>query len=160
MKFEKISYAQWYKDTNITEELYNEIKIPTRATTGSAGYDFFSPQKIVLKPKQSILVPTGIKINLDSDKCLFMLPRGGHGFKFKVQLWNTVGLVDCDYYNNPKNEGHIMVKLYNDSPDGETLVIEPGQALCQGVILPFYTTIDDYVENKRAGGFGSTDKEV
>lgn len=156
MKFEKISYGQWYTDTSGIEVEYNDIKLPKRATKGSAGYDFFSLHGFELKPRQTILVPTGIKVQLDCDKVLVMVPRSGHGFKYKVQLQNTVGIIDCDYYNNKKNEGHIWVKLYNDSPDGETLVVKSGEAFCQGIIMQYFTVEGDNEDNVREGGFGST----
>ena len=159
MKFEKISYTQFKNDNMDTICDYEQIKLPQRATKFSAGYDIYSVKSFELKPRQSILLPTGIKVQLDSDKALFILPRSGQGFKYKVQLFNTIGLIDCDYYNNEKNEGHIWVKLYNDSPDGETLVVKQGDAICQGVILNYFTVDDDISTNIRKGGFGSTSIE-
>lgn len=159
MKFEKISYTQFKNDNIDTMCTYEQIKLPQRATKSSAGYDIYSVKGFELKPRQSILLPTGIKAQLDSDKFLLILPRSGQGFKYKVQLWNTAGVVDYDYYNNEKNEGHIWVKLYNDSPDGETLKIKQGDAICQGIILPYYKVDDDNSTNVRKGGFGSTTKE-
>lgn len=156
MKFEKISYTQFKNDNMDAVCDYEQIKLPQRATKSSAGYDIYSVKSFELKPRQSILLPTGIKVQLDSDKALFILPRSGQGFKYKVQLFNTVGLIDCDYHNNEKNEGHIWVKLYNDSPDGETLVVKQGDAICQGVILNYFTVDDDVSTNIRKGGFGST----
>lgn len=156
MKFEKISYTQFKKDNIDTMCAYGQIKIPRRATKSSAGYDIYSVKGFELKPRQSILLPTGIKVQLDSDKFLLILPRSGQGFKYKVQLYNTAGVIDCDYYNNQKNEGHIWVKLYNDSPDGETLLVKQGDAICQGIILPYYKVVDDDCDEIRNGGFGST----
>lgn len=159
MKFEKISYTQFKNDNIDTVCGYEQIKLPQRATKSSAGYDIYSVKSFELKPRQSILLPTGIKVQIDSDKAFFILPRSGQGFKYKVQLYNTVGLIDADYYNNEKNEGHIWVKLYNDSPDGETLTIKQGDAICQGVILNYFTVDDDTSSNIRKGGFGSTSIE-
>ena len=158
MKFEKISYTQFKNDNIDTVCGYEQIKLPQRATKSSAGYDIYSVKSFELKPRQSILLPTGIKVQIDFDKAFFILPRSGQGFKYKVQLYNTVGLIDADYYNNEKNEGHIWVKLYNDSPDGETLKIKQGDAICQGVILKYFTVDDDISNNIRKGGFGSTSK--
>ena len=156
MKFEKISTEQFRADVSNIWISYDEIKLPKRATKCSAGYDIFSLTDFKLRPRQSILLPTGIKAQLDSDKFLLILPRSGQGFKYKVQLWNTAGVIDADYYNNEKNEGHIWVKLYNDSPDGETLVVKQGDAICQGIILPYYKVDDDKSDKERVGGFGST----
>jgi dUTP pyrophosphatase len=156
MKFEKISYTQFKKDNIDTMCGYEQIKLPQRATKSSAGYDIYSVKSFELKPRQSILLPTGIKVQVDSDKAFFIIPRSGQGFKYKVQLYNTIGLIDADYYNNEKNEGHIWVKLYNDSPDGETLKVEQGDSICQGVILKYYTIDNDCADGVRKGGFGST----
>lgn len=159
MKFEKISYEQFERDIPDIWGFYKDVRLPKRATKCSAGYDIFSLTDFELKPRQSILLPTGIKVQLDCDKFLLILPRSGQGFKYKVQLWNTAGVVDADYYNNEKNEGHIWVKLYNDSPDGETLVVKKGDAICQGIILPYYKVDNDNSDEARNGGFGSTTKE-
>lgn len=156
MKFEKISYTQFKKDNIDSMCGYEQIKLPQRATKSSAGYDIYSVKSFELKPRQSILLPTGIKAQLDSDKFLLILPRSGQGFKFKVQLYNTAGVIDCDYYNNETNEGHIWVKLYNDSPEGKTLVVNQGDAICQGIISQYFLVDDDKSDKERIGGFGST----
>ena len=160
MKFETVSYNE-FKNANMDVYIgYEAIKLPKRATKFSAGYDIYSIRDFNLQPRQTIKLPTGIKVQLDDDKLLLIAPRSGHGFKYKVQLYNTVGIVDADYYNNENNEGHIWVKLYNDSPDGETLHIKAGDAICQGIILPFFKVEGDDADGKREGGFGSTSKNV
>lgn len=158
MKFEIISKEQFIKDGVDIHIDYEEMKnlLPKRATKGSAGYDIFSVVDWELKPRQSILIPTGIRMDIDNDKFLLILPRSGQGFKYKVQLYNTAGVIDSDYYMNPKNEGHIWVKLYNDSPTGETLTIKKGEAICQGIIMPYFKVDNDISEVERIGGFGST----
>lgn len=166
MNFEKISIYQWIKDANSWQgerigkltKMFNDLNLPKRATKNSAGYDFFAPYDFELAPKQTIKIPTGIKVELDSDKVLLMMPRSGQGFKYKVQLYNTVGVIDSDYYNNENNEGHIWIKLYNDSPDGKTLSVKQGDAICQGIIMQYYTTDEDSAQDVRKGGFGSTSK--
>lgn len=158
MKFERVSLAQYMRDNLYQYLEYDEIKLPCRATAGSAGYDIFSTMDFVLKPKQTILVPTGIKVQLDTDKVLVIAPRSGQGFKYKVQLYNTIGVIDSDYYGNVSNEGHMWVKLYNDSPDGDTLTVTKGDAICQGLILQYYTVDEDACNKERTGGFGSTSR--
>lgn len=160
MKFEKISYALYKKENLDIYIGYEQIKLPKRATKHSAGYDIYSICDFELRPRQSILLPTGIKAELDSDKYLLILPRSGQGFKFKVQLYNTAGVIDSDYYNNEKNEGHIWVKLYNDSPEGHTMIVTQGEAICQGIISQYFTVEDDNSDEIRSGGFGSTTKLV
>lgn len=164
MKFEKVSLDQFVKDIqgctpglskDDYELMYNELKLPKRATTGSAGYDFFAPFSFQLKAGESIKVPTGIRVELDTDKFLAIYPRSGLGFKYKLQLWNGVAIIDADYYNSD-NEGHIFIKLYNDSPEGKTLLVEQGEAFAQGIIQQYFLIENDDARGVRNGGFGST----
>lgn len=133
-----------------------EIRLPRRATSGSAGYDFFSPVGFELRPGETILLPTGVRARMDEGWALMLYPRSGLGFKFRLQLNNTVGVIDSDYFG-AKNEGHIMLKLTNDSNEGRTLTVQPGDAVAQGVFTPYGITVDDEVSGLREGGFGSTD---
>ena len=168
MEFEKVSLNQFIKDVKSCapglndsdyELMYNAIKLPKRATTGSAGYDFFAPFSFQLKAGESIKIPTGIRVQLDNDKFLAIYPRSGLGFKYKLQLWNGVAIIDSDYYNSD-NEGHIFIKLYNDSPEGKTLLVEQGEAFAQGIIQQFYKVDGDNVNIIRKGGIGSTNGQV
>ena len=84
-------------------------------------------------------------------------PRSGLGFKFRLQLNNTVGIIDSDYYYSD-NEGHIFIKLTNDSNEGKTMQLAKGNGFAQGIFLPFGITEDDGVTEVRNGGFGSTTK--
>lgn len=160
-KFEKISKEQFDKDFGYSansiagRSIYDAIKLPKRATTGSAGYDIFAPYDITILPRQSAVVPTGIRVILDNDKFLAIYPRSGLGFKYKMQLWNGTGIVDSDF-SHSDNEGHIWCKFYNDSPDGKTIEIKEGEAMCQGVIQQFFKTEDDNTDGVRNGGWGST----
>jgi dUTP pyrophosphatase len=167
-KFEKISERQFFidfaeyldeecLDTRDAKAIYNMIKLPKRATTGSAGHDFFAPYDITIPPKGTVKVPTGIRVCLDDDKFLAIYPRSGLGFKYKMQLYNGTGIIDSDYIFSD-NEGHIWCKFYNDSPEGKTITIKQGEAMCQGIIQQFFKTIDDETDGIRNGGMGSTTK--
>ncbi|MDE6728798.1 MAG: deoxyuridine 5'-triphosphate nucleotidohydrolase, partial [Oscillospiraceae bacterium] len=110
-KFEKVSLGQFregYSGEN-AEDVYNALKLPKRATSGSAGYDFFAPFDIELKPGETIKVPTGIRVKIAEGWLLSLYPRSGLGFKFRLRLDNTVGIIDSDYYSSD-NEGHIFAK--------------------------------------------------
>jgi len=137
--------------------LPEEIRLPRRATAGSAGYDFFAPAAITLSPGETRLVPTGVRARIDEGWVLKLYPRSGLGFKYRLQLNNTVGIIDSDYFG-AKNEGHIMLKLTNDSNENRTLAIESGAAMAQGVFVEYGITVDDDVCAPRKGGFGSTDQ--
>lgn len=136
-------------------QAYRNIELPRRATSGSAGYDFFSPVSFMLKPGESILMPTGIRARIDDGWVLKLYPRSGFGFKYRLQLDNTVGIIDADYFSSD-NEGHIMAKLTNCSMDGKILKVPEKMGFVQGIFLPFGVTVDDDVDAVRNGGFGST----
>ncbi len=161
-KFYKVSKEQYLKsfDDKNNEEIlsiYDDILLPKRATKGSAGYDFFAPFDIVLKPGETIKVPTGIRVSMEENYVLKLYPRSGLGFKYRLQLNNTVGIIDSDYYYSD-NEGHIFAKITNDSNEGKTLEIKKGQGFMQGIFVEYGITLDDDTVEVRNGGFGSTTK--
>ena len=88
---------------------------------------------------------------------LKLYPRSGLGFKFRLQLNNTVGIIDSDYYHS-SNEGHIFAKITNDSNEGRVVEIKKNTGFIQGIFLEYGITYDDMVEEVRDGGFGSTTK--
>ncbi len=164
-KFEKVSQKRFIIDWIDTfggdeaaaEKVYEEIKLPRRATKGSAGYDFYSPLEFTLNPGETIKIPTGIRASMREDYVLMCFPRSGLGFKFRLQLNNTVGIIDSDYYYSD-NEGHIFIKLTNDSNEEKIMELAAGTGFAQGIFLPFGITEDDAVSETRNGGFGSTTK--
>ena len=156
-KFEKISLEQWRNDCPLSDDdVYNDILIPSRSTTESAGYDFYSPYSVVLKSGEDYKFPTGIKCRIDNGWVLCAFPRSSLGFKYYTRLANTIGVIDSDYYNNVNNEGHIWVKIRNESD--KEVVINKGDKIVQGIFLPYGITEDDNVDKTREGGLGSTGK--
>ena len=152
-KFYKVSESEYLKSG--TSETYASITLPKRATQGSAGYDFFAPEDFSLFPNQTIKIPTGIRVQIDEGWVLKIYPRSSLGFKYRLRLDNTVGIIDSDYFN-ADNEGHIFIKITNcgDKP----LTVEKGKAFAQGVFVEYGITVDDDCASERTGGFGSTDK--
>lgn len=126
-KFEKVSLNQYLetwaelygdgvyeRDKHIIETIYNNISLPERSTKYSAGYDFKIPFTVHLYKKTSIIIPSGIRCKFyNNNYALFLYPRSGLGFKYRVSLMNTIGVVDADYYGS-KNEGHILIKIIYD----------------------------------------------
>lgn len=165
-KFEKVSFEQYKKDwmdqypedsEEKIREIYEKIQLPKRATSGSAGYDFFAPQDFTLNPGEGTKILTGVRAWMEDGWVLKIYPRSGLGFKFRLQLNNTVGIIDSDYYHSD-NEGHIQVKLTNDSREGKVLSVAAGTGFSQGIFLEYGITVDDDVTEIRNGGFGSTTK--
>ncbi|MBD5384179.1 MAG: deoxyuridine 5'-triphosphate nucleotidohydrolase [Ruminococcaceae bacterium] len=158
-RFEKVSVEQWrqgYSGAD-ADSVYDRIALPKRATSGSAGYDFFAPFDIELKAGETVKVPTGVRVRIEDGWLLSLYPRSGLGFKFRLQLDNTVGIIDSDYYFSD-NEGHIFAKITNDSKEGKTVTIASGTGFMQGIFTEFGITEDDDADGVRNGGFGSTTK--
>ena len=82
-------------------------------------------------------------------------PRSGLGFKYRLQLDNTVGIIDSDYFYSD-NEGHMFAKITSDAKQDKTLTVEKGQGFMQGIFVEYGITVDDEVTAVRNGGFGST----
>ena len=169
-KFEKVSYEEfkracsntWIYDEKYLKLIYNNIKLPTRSTKRSSGYDFYFPGLSSIRGKkgESVLIPTGIRcVFLEDGYDLSIYPRSGMGFKNRFHLDNTVGIIDNDYYE-ADNEGHIMIKVSCDPRNTDYMMIQPGDKFAQGIIREFFLTEGDDETDKhdRVGGIGSTGK--
>ena len=163
--FETVSFEQFQNDIRETifsgptidddYDFYDGLKLPERATRFSAGYDFFFPfDDYELKTGETIFIPTGIRCAMDAGNVLLLMPRSSWGFKYRVRLDNTIGVIDSDYYN-AENEGHIMCSMTNEG--NKDFVIYRGDKFMQGVFVPFFTFRDN-VDVDRKGGMGSTDE--
>lgn len=165
-EFEKVSYEQFCEamkeifnteyDNEIIKLAYDTLALPTRATSGSAGYDFKAPFSFTLAPGATLKVPTGVRVKIDEGWWLGCLPRSGLGFKYRMQLNNTMGVIDSDYYHSD-NEGHIFAKITNDSNEGKELEIKAGDGFLQAIFIPYGITYSDSADGVRNGGMGSTD---
>ena len=158
--FKEIAQEEFGLEDEEVFQAYENIVIPKRATAGSAGYDFYAPFDITLEPGETAKIPTGIRAKMENGWVLMVFPRSGFGFKYRLMLDNTVGVIDSDYYYSD-NEGHIMIKVTNMSGvskenSGKTLKITAGQGFAQGVFMPFGITLDDDADGVRNGGLGST----
>lgn len=160
-EFEKVSFERFSEEFTKhfpgmpQMEAYGNIILPRRATSGSAGYDFFTPVPLKLSPGETASIPTGIRAKIPDEWFLLCCPRSGLGFKYRLRLDNTVGIIDSDYYY-AENEGHIIIKLTNESLSGKTLTLEAGKAFAQGIFLPYGICMGDNADKVRTGGFGST----
>lgn len=168
MKFTKVSYDQFAKDylkifygddaqlpigiDGYLKEVYEEIKLPKRGSAYSAGYDLCTPISFRLEPGETILIPSGIRAEIGTDKVLLIAPRSSTGMK-GLFVRNTLGVIDSDYFY-AKNEGHIMYGLKNigDYP----LTFGEGDRILQGIIVQYFVMDDDDTTEVREGGIGST----
>lgn len=133
-----------------------EFPMPSRKTRASAGYDICIPEDVALLPHRLVMVPTGVKAYMQEDEYLGIHIRSSMAVKKSVRLVNNEGIIDADYYNNPDNEGHIMLALVNTG--AEPLLLQKGERVAQGIFYKYLTTDDDAaaVKEERSGGFGST----
>lgn len=160
--FQKVSFAEYKAarqkmfsvDNEVSEsDLFDEwlnIKLPVRATAGSAGYDFCIPFDAFVTD-ESRIIPTGIRANIQNGWVLMLFPRSGMGMKFGMQLDNTVGVIDSDYFY-ADNEGHIMAKIHSS----KAFELNQGERFVQGVFLPYGVAEGDNATAQRHGGMGST----
>lgn len=165
-KFHKVSREQFEKDWSAAfpevtaaemRQIYAALRLPQRATKGSAGYDFFAPAAFTLNPKETLKIPTGIRAEIQEGWVLQLFPRSSLGFTYRLQFNNTVGIIDSDYFESD-NEGHIFIKMMNASTEGKIVQLHAGDGFAQGIFLPFGICEDDAAQEQRNGGFGSTNK--
>ncbi|MCJ7836066.1 deoxyuridine 5'-triphosphate nucleotidohydrolase [Cuneatibacter sp. NSJ-177] len=159
-KFHKVSRERFLADWTDTfgedgAAAYDGIRLPARATKGSAGYDFYTPCPVHLAPGETMKIPTGIRAEMEEGWVLLIYPRSGLGFKYRLQMDNTVGVIDSDYFYSD-NEGHIFVKVTNDSRSGKEIDLPAGVGFAQGIFMEYGITVDDAAEGIRNGGLGST----
>ena len=138
----------------LNSKVNSDIKLPTYATDGSAAIDLRAciDDKINLKPKNTILIPTGLSFYIeDKNYAGIILPRSGLGYKHGIILGNSVGLIDSDY------QGELMVSLFNNSDKNFEIV--SGDRIAQFMLIPVvkieYDFVDEFVTSERStGGFG------
>ena len=162
-----------------------DVKMPERATKGSAGYDFYSSEEKVIPslPKllfkaffqacaedkpieylktirsgfKPVLIKTNVKAYMQDNEVLMLFNRSSNPIKLGLVLPNSVGCIDSDYYSNSDNDGHIMFQFWNMLPFD--IKIKRYDKLGQGIFQQFLITDNDDADGERDGGFGSTDKK-
>ena len=154
-RFGHVSETQYEKDAAgfARRVPVGEIPLPRRATAGSAGYDFVCPVEVTLRPGDTAVIPTGIRVWMEPGWVLLNCPRSSLGRKHGLRLANTIGVIDSDYVH-ADNQGHILVMLVNGGDHAVTL--RPGERFCQGIFVPFGLAEEEAVTGGRTGGFGST----
>lgn len=171
-QFETVSSQQYFEsveklvcsDKELTYVMdIEDIDIPARGTSGSAGYDFISPIGFELAPGEQLIIPTGIRCKMYSNYVLMLYPRSSVGIKHNISFANTTPVIDSDYYN-AKNEGHILLAVKNNNKrswsrkknKANTWVVNAGDRICQGILVQYGITFEDAVNTERKGGIGST----
>lgn len=162
-----------------TKYMDSDINLPIRKTKNSVGYDIESAETITIpsiwktifenfskfikgehdyKEIKPTLVKTGIKSYFNEDEVLILANRSSHPLKKGLVLANSVGIVECDYYNNPQNDGELMYAYYNFFPNDVT--INKHDPIGQAYFQKFLIADNDNASGLRQGGFGSTDTKT
>nr|WP_128255142.1 dUTP diphosphatase [Falsirhodobacter deserti] len=147
-------------EVKVLDARVHDWGLPAYQTEGAAAVDLFACLDAPLRIEAgapAVLVPAGIALFMDTDRiAALVLPRSGAGHKRGLVLGNLVGLIDSDY------TGGIMISLWNRNPQGEPIVVEPGERVAQlmfvPVIRPELRIVDEHSGStaRGAGGFGST----
>lgn len=132
-----------------------QINLPVRKTKFSAGYDVEAAEDCIIpsfkKGMKPTLVKTGIKAYMQEDEVLILANRSSNPGKKGLVLANSIGVIDCDYYENPDNDGHIMFAFFNIKD--EDIEIKKGDTIGQAIFQKFLVTDDDSAEGTRVGRF-------
>ena len=165
-KFEKVSLNQFIKDwidtfgnqgIDIITEIYNDIKLPKRATKGSAGHDISIPFATSISPGHTLKIPTGIRCKMDDNYVMLIFPRSSLGIKKGMIILNTIPVIDSDYYE-ADNEGHIFICIKNTSDN--IMLLNAGDNIVQAVFTEYGVADTKCIKTKRVGGIGSTSEET
>jgi len=132
-------------------------RCPERKTKYSAGYDFYCPEEVVIPPNGTAVIQTGYKVELEPEEVMQVYIRSSMAMKRDLVMTNGVGIIDADYYNNPDNEGEILIGVRNMNPE-HPAVIQRLERFAQGIVYNYHTW-GDCPEVQRKGGVGSTSKE-
>lgn len=160
MKMNKLKKLFVRRGFEVIEGMNGEL--PVKATIHSAGVDFIASADIKIPAfrfkGEATLVPTGIKAFMPRNECLLIFARSSLPVNHGLIMSNGVGVVDSDYYNNPKNEGHIMLEFNNLT--NKHLTIKKGERIGQGIFykVPRVSYGVSLKTDKRGGGFGSTNR--
>ena len=163
-EFQKVSFSQFLQDSKktgfideetspeIVKVIWENIKLPARATSGSAGYDFYLPYPFSLYANGAVTIPTGIRVEIRPEWALVLAPRSSLGFKYGMRLVSTLGIIDRDFAYS-ETEGHIMVRITVDT----NMCLQEGTRFVQGIFFPHgLVEHDEILSGKRTGGIGST----
>lgn len=135
---------------------FEDVKLPTYATDGSGCFDIYA-REIEDDTHLSSIWSTGLKFEIPNGYVMLVYSRSGHGFKYDVRLANCVGVIDSDY------RGEVKVKLTCDDDNLTYIPIQSGDAIAQGMIIPYEQVVFEEVQElsstvRGEGGFGSTNK--
>jgi len=141
----------------LIKKLNSQVQIPKYKTAGSSGMDLMAliENPLIIKPQDTVVVPTGISIAIPEDTEIQIRPRSGLAAKSSISVLNTPGTIDSDY------RGEIKIILFNHGK--KDFVVNNNDRIAQMVIMPIlkaeFEEVKDLPKTLRgSGGFGSTGK--
>lgn len=174
-----------FEVVNNTKNKGIETLLPLRGTKTSAGYDFYTPIDLEIKPQEKVFFWTDVKAYMDEGEVLLLDVRSSMGVKNDLMMSNTIPVIDSDYYNNEGNEGNIGISLRNLKPSikfkgyettyvgnygqidvpiiedltrKNTVIIKAGDRVAQGFFVKYLESDNCNSKEERTGGFGSSGK--
>jgi dUTP pyrophosphatase len=148
--------------------LHEDAKLPAYATAGASGFDLVAIEDVEIEPGETLLVKTGLSVEIPEGYEMQVRPRSGLSLKTPLRVANSPGTVDSDY------RGEVCVIMNNSAdpryvPVGDLAfrnkaqTIKKGDRIAQGVICPVIRAdlviVTEHTDTVRgAGGFGSTGK--
>lgn len=170
---EKIGVKVKFSD----EYVMDDGSLPVYQTEQSAGFDLMVAKsktgndRYVIAPGQTLILPTGLHVEIPDGYAIQILPRSGTSFKTTLRIANAPGLIDSDYRGeigiichnaaSPAISQQQILIDYADDPNAIT--INAGDRIAQGILVPIFRAhfilVDELSNTERgAGGFGSTGK--
>ena len=132
------------------------VEIPQRQTYGSAGYDIRILEGDIINPGETKVFTTGLKAYMLDNEYLAIHIRSSVGIKRNLMLSNATGVIDHDFFNNPDNEGHIMIALTNYGNIPQEIL--DNERVAQGIFCEYLRTDNDQPVGERKSGIGSTNE--
>ena len=141
----------------LIKKLDPQVELPEYKTTGASGMDLlaFIKKSVTVKPKTSLLIPTGLSVAFSEDYEIQIRPRSGLAAKNNISVLNTPGTIDSDY------RGEIKVIIYNHGDND--FIINNKDRIAQMILTPVIKmkleeTLDLPETIRGKSGFGSTGK--
>ena len=141
----------------LIKKLSSQVELPSYKTSGASGMDLmaFIKSSVIIKPKTSCLIPTGLSMAFSENYEIQIRPRSGLAAKNNISVLNTPGTIDSDY------RGEIKVIIYNHG--NEDFVINNKDRVAQMILTPVIKMEFEETDNlpdtiRGEGGFGSTGK--
>ena len=136
------------------KRLHPDAVIPAYQSEGAAGFDLHAVENVEAPSGKTVLVKTGLAVEVPLGYELQIRPRSGVSLKTGIMVKNSPGTIDSDY------RGEVCIIIYNN---GERFghYINKGDRIAQAVLKRVERAAIQEVEElsttgRGTGGLGST----